>query len=157
MKKHRLFWIPLALIIVHSTDEIITNFPDWATRHFGTTTMPFFVYTHILLLILVAAVSYLAWSGKHAAWKVLAATIQVQYAFNGLFHLFSSVIFKELTPGLATASLLSLPLTYVFFSRLIKTKSLTEKKIILSLICGLLLSVGIVASLWINGDWEWLL
>jgi hypothetical protein len=157
MKKPQIiFWIPFIILVAHTLDEIAFGFPDWATEHFGTTTLPFFVYHHIPLLILVGLSSYLAATRKEANfWKVLATVSQVQFAVNGLFHILTSIIFREPTPGIITATLLSLPLTYIYFKKLLELKLLTGQQIMLSLTLGLAIALLVIASLWLNGNIGW--
>lgn len=146
-----IFWLPLLVLLVHSTDELITGFPAWATEHFGITTPAFFIYTHLFLTLFVGTISYFA--VKHGSfWKVLAAIAMVQFTVNALFHAISSILFQELTPGIITALIVSLPVSYLFFRIILKRKLLAEHEIVVSTIIGSIIALLIIMSLWLEGN-----
>ena len=149
-----IFWLPLLILIIHSTDEFVNGFPAWATDHFGVTTPAFFVYTHIFLVLLVATISYLA-TRRGLFWKMLAVVAMMQFATNGLFHIITTFLFGEIAPGLLTASLVLLPLSYVFFRIIFKNQLLPKKQIVISMVVGFIAALLIIATLWLEGDIGW--
>jgi len=43
-------WLPLAVFGAHVAEEYVSGFPEWATRHFGTTSRRFFIASHVVLI-----------------------------------------------------------------------------------------------------------
>ena len=148
------FWLPLLILIIHSTDEFVNGFPAWATDHFGVTTPAFFVYTHIFLVLLVSAISYLAIK-RGLFWKMLVVVAMMQFATNGLFHIITTFLFGEIVPGLLTALLVSLPLSYVFFRVIFKHRLLPKKQVVISMVLGFVAALLIIATLWLEGSIGW--
>lgn len=149
--------LPIASLIAHTADEVISGFPAWATEHFGTTTVPFFVYTHILLLALLAYGVKSSTKEGSGLWRVLLVAVQVQFIVNALFHIMSSLIFQTVTPGLYTAVFVLLPVSYYFISQTLKNKFISEVQFRVSYVLGILLYSLITASLWLEGNIEWTL
>ncbi|HMI08981.1 MAG TPA: HXXEE domain-containing protein [Candidatus Saccharimonadales bacterium] len=154
----RIFWLPLILLIIHSIDEVVTGFPNWATEYFGTTTLPFFIYTHIPVLVLVFLSSFFAARNKGGEfWRILATAWAVQFVANGLFHIGTSIISKEFTPGILTAVLLLLPLSFLFIRRVLSSKLLSKKQFYLSSAIGIVLYTLAAISLSFEGSIDWML
>lgn len=148
------FWLPLIALVVHATDEFVNGFPAWATENFGTTTPAYFVYTHIFLVLLVGTISYLA-TRQGLFWKMLAVVAMMQFVTNGLFHIITTFLFGEIAPGLLTASLVLLPLSYVFFGTIFKNQLLPKKQIVISMVLGFVAALLIIATLWFEGSIGW--
>lgn len=151
--KKLIFWLPLFILIVHATEEFVTGFPAWATDHFGMTTPAYFVYTHILLVLLVVTIAYLA-KGS-AFWKMMASAAMMQFATNAVFHLSTTLLFGEVAPGILTASFVALPLSYIFFMVVLKQQLLTKKQVIVSMALGFIVALLIISMLWFDGSIGW--
>jgi len=149
-----LFWLPLLILVIHSTDEFVSGFPAWATEHFGTTTPAFFVYTHIFLVLLVGVIAFLASRGS-VFWRMLAVVAVMQFAVNGIFHITTTFLFGEIAPGLLTASLVSLPLSYIFFRTIFIHQLLPKKQTVISMTLGFVTALLIIATLWFEGSVGW--
>lgn len=149
--KAAIFWLPFVLFLIHSAEEIAFGFPAWATEHFGSTTMFFFIQHHIPLFILAFISSYFAAKkNSHAFWRVLTAAWQVQFVVNGLFHVITTIVFKEYSPGALTGLLLFLPFTYYFVVEVYKAKLLTSSQFKIAFIVGPLVAFAAIASLWLE-------
>lgn len=156
MRRLNIFWLPVILLVIHSVDEVITGFPQWATDHFGTTTVPFFIYTHIPVLLILVATSYFAANNKGGTgWRILSAAWVVLFAVNGLFHLFTGIVFREFTPGTISALVILFPLAYIFVKELFIKKLLSEKQFRLALVAGIVAYLLAAASLWFDGNIGW--
>ena len=156
MRRLSIFWLPVILLVIHSIDEVVTGFPQWATEHFGTTTVPFFIYTHIPILLIMIVTSYFAARNKGGAvWRVLSAVWIVMFAVNGLFHLLTSIVFREFTPGIISALVILFPLCYIFVRELLSKKLISEKQFRLALLGGVAAYLLGVASLWFDGNSGW--
>lgn len=151
-----LYWFPTLYFVLHSAEELAFDFPAWATRSFGTTSLPFFIYHHILLFVGLVICSYLAKRpSKQNTWRVLATAWQVQFAVNGAFHLVTTVLFKEYAPGVITGTVVIWPLTYYFFKQTLHRKLLSKSQVKSALIVGILIAALVIASLWLDGNITW--
>jgi len=143
-----IYWLPLVVLFIHSTDELLSGFPAWATNHFGTTTVGFFIYTHIALLMIVGTISYYA-VNRGQFWRFLALIAMAQFATNALFHIVTSFLYSEITPGIYTALLVCLPLAFLFFRVTVKSKLTPTKYVVSGAVLGIATALLIIASLWL--------
>src|SRR5690242_1359455 len=105
------YWLPLLAFLVHVAEEW-PRFPAWATRHFGATSRPFYLYSHVVLIAVGTLVCQRAAAqGPGGPWAMLATAMQHTLLTNGLFHLATTVLFREYSPGVVTGTLLFLPLS----------------------------------------------
>lgn len=152
----KVFWVPVVSLVVHSTDEILAGFPAWATARFGTTTLPFFVYTHLLLLgLLLLATLRIMRRPEAPGWRTFMAAVQVQFVVNALFHIITTLTFLQLTPGSLTAVLVLLPVSYYFVAEVLRRGLLREPHLRVAFGSGIALYALIIASLWLDGDVGW--
>src|SRR5215216_3637028 len=93
-----MYWLPSVVFLIHVAEEF-PSFPAWATRHFGVTSRAWYVYSHIPLIAGIIAVSALAESRPGTIWPLLATAGQCTLATNGLFHLVTTFLFREYSPG----------------------------------------------------------
>ena len=54
-----MFWIPPLLFVLHMLEEL-PRFPAWATRHFGATSLPWYVYSHGVLVATCGSIGWWA-------------------------------------------------------------------------------------------------
>ncbi|MFT4605063.1 MAG: hypothetical protein ACI9W4_001802 [Rhodothermales bacterium] len=111
--KTSLPWLLVAALLIHVGEEVWW-FPEWATRHFGTTTTAFFLVSHIPIF---AIAIWTAWrasrnpNNRAAAWLIVLWVSAL--VTNVLFHVVTTLWLGEYSPGLATAVLCFLPLAWV--------------------------------------------
>lgn len=147
-----IFWLPFILFLIHSAEEIAFGFPAWASDHFGSTTMYFFMQHHIPLFILGFVSSYYAVKRNGPIfWRVLATAWQVQFLVNGIFHIVMTIAFKEYSPGVVTGALLFLPFTYYFIVEVWRAKYLTPSQFKIAFLVGPIVAFAAIASLWLEG------
>jgi len=143
----QIFWLPSAYFVLHTLEEL-PSFAEWVTRHFGPYTTEDFVLPHVPLLLLVMLASQqAARHQRHGAWAILAVAAWWQFALNALFHIGTTLLFREYTPGLVTATCLALPLTPYFLSRIRREQRLTAPAFIAALLLGTLLALAAVTVL----------
>lgn len=124
MKTQRLFWcVPLAFAL-HVAEELTGGFPAWASRHFASmTTLAFAVGNGIG----VGMFAYLAYGavrfGGRWIWFLMAA--QWALFLNAGFHIGTTLLFGEYSPGVITNIVLYLPLTFWLITRLRRSGALT--------------------------------
>jgi hypothetical protein len=144
-------WATFALLAVHVAEEV-PAFPAWATRHFGTTTPAFYVLSHIPLLAAVFYIARNAAAGAGTQWLWLAAAIQAGLAANGLFHLATTVVFGEYSPGVVTGAGLCVPFAVYFLSRVRGHGALRGAQVVTACVAGVVVAILLTASLWLHMD-----
>jgi uncharacterized protein with HXXEE motif len=144
----RASWLVLGALTLHVAEEL-AGFPDWATRHFGTTSPAFFVLSHLPLL---AAVLYVVHRTSRPSagirWVWLLLVVQSALAANGVFHLVATLWFREYSPGLLTGIVLYTPVS-VYLLPLVMPR-LGPLRTATACSAGLLISGLLVGSLWLD-------
>lgn len=150
-----MYWILLLTFIAHIIEEY-PRFPEWATRHFGATSRPWYVYSHIPLVILACVVGALAESAPpRTTWPMLATAAQWVLATNACFHLTTTALFREYSPGVYTGTLLFLPGTAYVIRRTVQDDLLTTGQLAVAIGLGTAVGVAVIASLWLRMDFDW--
>ncbi|MBA4055331.1 MAG: hypothetical protein C0490_11515 [Marivirga sp.] len=124
-----LFWLPSLCFLLHTIEEL-PLFATWVSKHFKPYSTEFFALTHIPLFWLVLHSSFYAATTDKAIWKILASSSQVQFGVNAIFHLSTSAIFNEYSPGMFTAAAINLPVTIFFLKCIIDERQLTSRQCI---------------------------
>jgi hypothetical protein len=143
-------WITLALILAHVAEEL-PRFPEWATRHFGTTTTAFFVVSHIPLLAATFYIARRAASPEASArWLLAAVMVQTGMGANGLFHLATTWTFGEYSPGVVTGAGFHVPFAVYLIHRARLDPRLRPAGIAAACGAGVALAGLLTASLWLD-------
>jgi len=79
----------------------------------------------------------------------LSFVVQITLFTNGLFHIITTIVWKEYSPGVIT-QILIVPITYIVFRGIKKNRFLSTKEINYALLVGCIISALIIASLWID-------
>lgn len=147
---HFIFWFPFVVLLLHTIEEL-PGFSSWTTRHFA----PMSTYKHALIqsviLLFVLLISYRSsLIGYHGIWVVLAASFQLHIGWNALFHVVTTIQFREYSPGLLTAITLSIPSTLFFFININADNRLTISELVGSLLLGTLIAAVAIGTLFIG-------
>ena len=147
---NQLCWFILASLAAHVIEEL-PHFPEWATRYFGTTTTSYYILSHIPLLMGVFFIVYRGSKGrKNGIWISLAVLVQWALFANGLFHLTTTIMFGEYSPGVVTALVLYIPFTIYFLKRVMREGYLSYTRLVSSCVGGTVLTALIIGSLWLD-------
>lgn len=147
---HLVFWLPYIVLLIHTIEEV-PGFSKWATRHFAPMSTYKHVNTQVCIILLVLLVSYKAsFIGYNGIWIMLAVAFQLHLGINSLFHLITTVLYKEYSPGLLTAITLSLPSTIFFFHQMYLGSRLTIIELAVSLILGTIIGVSAIGTLFLK-------
>jgi hypothetical protein len=150
-----LYALPSVQFLLHVAEEF-PRFPAWATRHFGVTTRAYYVYSHIPLIVAIVAISVGAvYAPAGSFWIFLSAVAQVILFTNGVFHLATTVLFREYSPGVVTGTVLFFPATYMFMQRTIADALLTPTSLVAAAVLGAILGAAIIGSLWLDMNYDW--
>jgi len=150
-----MYWLATVSFLLHCAEEF-PRFPAWATRHFGVTSRPYYVYSHIPLVAGVITASHLgATGGARSAGVLLATMVQWVLFTNGLFHLVTTFLSREYSPGLVTGTLLFFPATAYVLDRTARGALLSSAQLGGALALGTVLGALVIASLWLRMDLDW--
>ena len=128
-------------------------FPEWATRHSGTTTRALYVLPHLPILAIALGVSIMATGSRpRPAWTWSVVAIQWALAVNGLFHIAATALVLAYAPGSWTGAGLDRPLTAYLLFRVRGDRSWTAIQITTAGIVGTALSALAAASLRLEFD-----
>lgn len=148
-------WIPFIVFLLHCAEEY-PFFPQWATRHFGATSKPWYVYSHIVLFFMMIAICAIATVAEPQTWgKLILLSLMWSLCFNALFHIVSTIAFKEYSPGVVTGTLLFIPLTCFMSYMAIAEYMLTWSQFLTALVLGLESMALVIASLWLPMNMGW--
>jgi Protein of unknown function with HXXEE motif len=149
------YWLSTVIFLAHIAEEF-PRFPAWATRHFGATSRAWYVYSHVALVAIAVIISaHAEATAPRTAWPMLSAAFQWALATNALFHITTSVLFREYSPGLISGALLSLPGTLYLFSHALAAQLLTRPQLAMALGLGTVACAAAVGSLWLRMDFDW--
>jgi hypothetical protein len=151
------YWVPTIALVVHVVEEL-PRFPAWATRHFGATSRAWYVYSHVLLLVAFAVVSAEAHAdGPGSRWALVGLACQWILAVNALFHVVTTLWFREYSPGVVTGVLGVLPATVYMHSRAVPSGLFPSTQVAFAIGLGAVISAAAIASLWLRADFDWTL
>jgi hypothetical protein len=150
MKASMSFLVTPIIFLLHILEEW-PRFPEWATRHFGTTSRAWFVYTHIVLVSVVTGICWMATFESSRTWIILAFATQWGLQTNAVFHLVTWRLFKEYSPGLVTALILFVPAT----AWQVLTLEIDLSDFATAVALGSLAGGAAISSLWFNADIGW--
>lgn len=144
------FWLVPAVFAAHIAEEL-PRFPQWATRHFGTTTKEFYVVSHLVLGPAVVACAA-AGSKRAGSWMgpfagCAAAGVMVA---NTVYHVGTTALFREYSPGVVTAVLGMLPASLYALRRARAEGLLTDEQFLGALLTGNAACLAAVGSLYVD-------
>ena len=144
------FWLVPAAFGAHIAEEL-PRFPQWATRHFGTTTKEFYVASHCVLGPAVIACCAAGAKGS-GGWKgpfAGAAAASVMVA-NTIYHLGTTALFREYSPGVVTALVGMLPTSVYALRRTRAEGLLTDEQWLGAILVGNAACLAAVGSLYVD-------
>lgn len=141
-------WLVLGALVLHILEEW-PDFPEWATRHFGTTSPGFFIVSH---LPIVGFVGWAMWSATRPTprpWAIwVLGLILAALGTNVLFHAGASVALRELAPGIFSAVVLYIPLVAYLLPGVARV--LGRRRTAEAVAAGVLIALLITGSLWLD-------
>lgn len=144
------YWLVPATFLLHCAEEL-PRFPRWATKHFGTTTTQFYLASHAVLVPLIVTAgaqgARRANSRRAAFW---ATAVAAGLGLNGVFHIATTRLFREYSPGVVSGALAMLPAAGYTLRRTRQQGLLTPEEIVGAFLTGTVLSTAAVASLYVD-------
>ena len=149
------YWLPLIVFIPHMIEEY-PRFPAWATRHFGATSRAWYVYSHIVLVAIAVPVCLWAGNASSQGWgRIVGTALMITLAMNGVFHVVTTFIFREYSPGVLTGTLLFFPATGYMLLLTVRESLLMTPQIGAAVVIGIVVQVAVIASLYLRMDIDW--
>jgi hypothetical protein len=123
---------------LHMVEEFCFGFVPWADRYFGRFDWTQNLVGHFMFLVCVAAACYLyyenptrhLWVGMSAAMRILS---------NAFLHISCTILGREYSPGVVTATVLYVPGGVYFLSQWGRAGVLTWENLTLSFLVGALI------------------
>lgn len=110
--RHSIYWLVTAQWLAHFADEWYFGFPAWATRHFAPLPDRFWVGMMTVVTVPMVALGWAASRPRAGrGTRLVCAAVQMIFFSNAFFHLTTTFVFGEYSPGTASAALLFLPLS----------------------------------------------
>ena len=139
-----------AAFLAHVAEEL-PRFPRWATKHFGTTTTQFYVASHAVLFpALVGASARGARRPSDSRAAFWATTVSSGLGINAIFHIATTALFREYSPGVVTGAAGMLPAALYTLFRTKRSHLLTDEQIVGAVLAGTAITTAVVGSLYIN-------
>lgn len=76
-------------------------------------------------------------------------------AFNAIFHVATTLLFREYSPGVVTGVLLLLPASGYMFLESVQRELLTTTQIAMAIGIASLVQIAVIASLYLHLDIDW--
>ena len=112
MQARNVYWLITLQWLAHFADEWMFGLPDWCTRHFAPAPASFWVP---MMTVLTVPMIMVGWAASRPAAgpgiRLFCAGVQMLFFSNAFFHLITTFVFGEYSPGTATAVGLSVPLS----------------------------------------------
>jgi hypothetical protein len=144
------YWLVPAAFIAHVAEEL-PRFPQWATKHFGTTTTQFYVASHAALVpALVGASARGARRPSDSRAAFCATTVSSGLGINAIFHIATTALFREYSPGVVTGAAGMLPAALYTLYRTKRSRVLNDEQIVAAVLAGTAITTAVVGSLYIN-------
>jgi|GEM_PF-2353424 hypothetical protein len=145
---HKIISILQLAVLMHFAEEYIIGFPKWATEYFGTTSNNWYIISHIALLIPYSLI--LIGTYKKRAWGVFLSTgMQALIFTNGIFHIVSTIMQRNYSPGLFS-QLLLMPISLFIIFKVRQQRLLTIQNTLYAIISGIIISGLIILSLFLE-------
>lgn len=125
------------------------GFPEWAVRHFGPiTTRKFYFLSHVPMFVAVPIVSLGAalFPGVDAFLFLWVVALIVVFT-NGIFHLGTTFLFKEYSPGVVTSLIFTFPFGWLCYANVVSDLRFGRTELLLAAIVGCAISGLVVYSL----------
>jgi len=159
MPRRNIYWLITVQWLAHFADEWIFGLPAWCTRHFEPAPDSFWIG---MMTVLTVPMIALGWAASRpsagSAIRLFCAGVQMLFFSNAFFHLITTFVFGEYSPGTATAVALALPLSLLVWRAVLREPGVTGRSFTTALAAGfvfhglLLLNLLVDKSGWVAGS-----
>lgn len=144
-------WLAPTAFLAHCAEEL-PRFPRWATKHFGTTSTRFYVVSHALVIVPAVVMPALRATQRPGSTGAAFSSVAVAagLGFNGIFHLATTALFREYSPGVFTGVFALLPAATHTIASARRGGVLTQQQLRAALVAGAAGCTAAVASLYLD-------
>ena len=140
MQERNIYWLITAEWLAHFADEWMFGLPAWCTRHFEPLPGPFWI---MMMTVLTVLMIMLGWTASRpsagSAIRLFCAGVQMLFFSNAFFHLITTFVFGEYSPGTASVVILSLPLSVLVWRVVLREPEVTRSSFATALVAGFVL------------------
>ncbi len=137
MQGRNIYWLITAQWLAHFADEWMFGFPAWSTRHFEPLPGPFWI---IMMTLLTVPMIMLGWAASRpsagSGIRLFCAGVQMLFFSNAFFHLITTYVFGEYTPGTATGVVLFVPVSLLLWRVVLREPGVTKSSFTTALVAG---------------------
>jgi hypothetical protein len=154
MQGRYVYWLITAQWLAHFADEWMSGFPAWCTRHFEP--LPDSFWTTMMTVLTVPMI-WLGWTASRpsagSGIRLVCAGVQMLFFSNAFFHLITTYVFGEYSPGTATG-IVFLPLSLLLWWAVLREPGVTKSSFTTALVAGfvfhglVLLNLAVDKSAW---------
>jgi len=158
MRGRNIYWLIPAQWLAHFADEWMFWLPAWCTRHFEPLPSPFWI---MMMTVLTVPMIMLGWTASRpsagSGLSLFCAGVQMLFFGNAFFHLITTYVFWEYSPGTATGVVLFLPLSLLLWRAVLRESEVTKSSLTTALVAGfvfhgvVLLNLLVDKSGWVAG------
>ncbi|MDH3645937.1 MAG: HXXEE domain-containing protein [Gammaproteobacteria bacterium] len=151
----KIYGLITAQWLAHFADEWIFGLPAWVTRHFEPLPAPFWIS---MMTVVTVPMIMLGWAASRPSAgsriRLVCAGVQMLFFSNAFFHLITTYVFGEYSPGTASGVVLFLPLSLVLWRIVLGEPEVTKSSFATALSVGfvvhglLLLNLLVDKSSW---------
>ena len=136
--------------LVHFADEWVFGFPAWCTRHFEPLPESFWVP---MMSVVTVPVVLLGWAASRASAgsgvRLVCAGVQMVFFANAIFHLITTVVFGEYSPGTGSG-VLFLILSPLLWRVVAREPAVTRSRLATALAAGFAVHGLVALSLMVD-------
>lgn len=137
MRARSVYWLITAQWLAHFADEWMFGLPAWCTRHFEPLPGPFWV---TMMAVLTVPMIVLGWTASRpsagSGIRLFCAGVQMLFFSNAFFHLITTCVFWDYSPGTSTGVVLSLPLSPLLWRAVRREPGVTKRSFATALVAG---------------------
>jgi hypothetical protein len=155
MRGRSIYWLIPAQFLAHFADEAMFGLPGWCTKHFAPLPADFW---YGAMSVVAVATIVLGWAGSRRSAgpgiRLLCAGVQMLFFANALFHLITTFVFGEYSPGTASGLVLMTPISFLLWKAVRRQPGVGNVHFVTALVTGFVFHKFLLLNLLIDkGAW----
>jgi hypothetical protein len=149
------YWLITAQWLAHFADEWMFGLPAWCTRYFEPLPGRFWVN---MMIVVTVPMILLGWAASRpssgSGIRLVCAGVQMLFFSNAIFHLITTLVFGEYSPGTTSGVLLFLPLSLPVWRAVLREPQVTRGRFATALVAGFIFHGLLLLNLLVDkNDW----
>ena len=150
-----IYWLVTVEWLAHFADVWMFGFPAWSTRHFEPLPGSFWV---TMMTVVTVPMILLGWTASRpsagSGIRLFCAAVQMLFFSNAFFHLITTFVLGEYSPGTATGVLLIVPLSPLVWRVVLREPEVTRSSLTTALVAGFVFHGLVLLNLLVDkSDW----